>query len=656
MINSKFHTLALYSTLLLSSAVVDANTNKKPATKFTIEQQKKVLASLPFDDIKDFALSEKGLIKRPEQVTIKDGTGKVVWELGNFDFLTTGQSYDSLNPSLARQATLNMNYGLYKVTDRIYQVRGYDLANISFIKGDTGWIIFDPLTTPYTSKAALALVTEELGEYPVKAVVYSHAHADHFGGVKGVISQADVDSGKVQVIAPRGFMEYAVKENVLAGKAMGRRAIYQYGNALEKGPKSQVDSAIGKGISTGVVSLIAPTREIDQDETTIVIDGVTMVMQNTSGTESPAEMNTYFPQFKTLWLAENVTGTLHNVYTLRGAEVRDAQKWSKFINKVIHGLAKDADVVFASHSWPRWGNDYLISVLKKQRDLYGYLHDNTLNLANKGVTINEIHNEFEVPDSLAHEWYNRGYHGSYSHNVRGIMNKYLGFYDMNPANLNKLSPADSAIKYVKLMGGPEQVLKHAKAAFDRGEYRWVAELVNHVVFADPSNKEALYLQADTLEQLGYQAENAGWRNNYLSAAYELRHGVPTQANTARLGPDMISAISTELLFDYLGVKLNAKKALNQRFSINLIVPDRNEKLLIELDNSHLNNIVGVQSVKADLTITINRKDFDLMLMKQVSYQALIKSGAVKIKGNGKVFGQLFMMLDEFPIWFNIVTP
>jgi alkyl sulfatase BDS1-like metallo-beta-lactamase superfamily hydrolase len=656
MINSKFHTLALYSTLLLFPAIVDANTDKKPATKFTIEQQQMVLASLPFDDVKDFALSEKGLIKRPDQVTIKDATGKVVWELGNFDFLTTGQSYDSLNPSLARQATLNMSYGLYKVTDRIYQVRGYDLANISFIKGDTGWIIFDPLTTPYTSKAALALVTEELGEYPVKAVVYSHAHADHFGGVKGIISQSDVDSGKVQVIAPRGFMEHAVKENVLAGKAMGRRAIYQYGNTLEKGPKSQVDSAIGKGISTGVISLIAPTREIDEDETTIVIDGVTMVMQNTAGTESPAEMNTYFPQFKTLWLAENVTGTLHNVYTLRGAEVRDAQKWSKFINKVIHGLAKDADVVFASHSWPRWGNDYLISVLKKQRDLYGYLHDNTLNLANKGVTINEIHNEFEVPDSLAHEWYNRGYHGSYSHNVRGIMNKYLGFYDMNPANLNKLSPADSAIKYVTLMGGAEQVLKQAKAAFERGEYRWVAEIVNHVVFADPSNKEALYLQADTLEQLGYQAENAGWRNNYLSAAYELRHGVPTKAKTARFGPDFISAISTELLFDYLGVKLNAKKALNQHFSINFIVPDRNEKLLIELDNSHLNNIVGVQSEQADLTVTINRKDFDLMLMKQVSFQALVKSGAVKLKGNGKVFGQLLMMLDEFPTWFNIVTP
>jgi alkyl sulfatase BDS1-like metallo-beta-lactamase superfamily hydrolase len=656
MLKNKLYTFALYSTLIVYSATSVANTDKKPATKFTIEQQKLILSSLPFDDVKDFELSEKGLIKRPKQVTIKDAAGKVVWELGNFDFLTNGQSYDSLNPSLARQATLNMSYGLYKVTDRIYQVRGYDLANISFIKGDTGWIIFDPLTTPYTSKAALALVTQELGEFPVKAVVYSHAHADHFGGVKGVISQADVDSGKVQVIAPRGFMEHAVKENVLAGKAMGRRAIYQYGNALGKGPKSQVDSAIGKGLSTGVVSLIAPTREIDEDETTIVVDGVTMVMQNTSGTESPAEMNTYFPQFKTLWLAENVTGTLHNVYTLRGAEIRDAQKWSKFINNVIHGLAKEADVIFASHSWPRWGNDYLISVLKKQRDLYGYLHDNTLNLANKGVTINEIHNQFEVPDSLAHEWYNRGYHGSYSHNVRGIMNKYLGFYDMNPANLNKLSPKDSAVKYVKLMGGADKVLKQAQKAFEQGEYRWVAELVNHVVFAEPTNKKALYLQADTLEQLGYQAENAGWRNNYLSAADELRHGVPTKANATKLGPDIISAVSTELIFDYLGVRLNAKKALNQRFSINLIVPDRNEKLLIELENSHLNNIVGVQSENADLTLTINRKDFDLMLMKQVSFQALAKSGAVKIEGNGKVFGQLFMMLDEFPTWFNIVTP
>ncbi len=656
MLKNKFYTLVLFSIFITSSVTAQANTDKKSATKFTIEQQKKVLASLPFNDVRDFALSEKGLIKRPEQLIIKDDTGDVVWELGNFDFLTTGQSYDSLNPSLARQATLNMSYGLYKVTDRIYQVRGYDLANISFIKGDTGWIIFDPLTTPYTSRAALALVTKELGEYPVKAVVYSHAHADHFGGVKGVISQADVDAGKVQVIAPRGFMEHAVKENILAGKAMGRRAIYQYGNVLKKGPRSQVDSAIGKGLSTGVISLIAPTREIEADEATIVIDGVTMVMQNTSGTESPAEMNTYFPQFKTLWLAENVTGTLHNIYTLRGAEIRDSQRWSKFINKVIHGLAKEADVIFASHSWPRWGNDYLISVLKKQRDLYGFLHDNTLNLANKGVTINEIHNEFKMPDSLSKEWYNRGYHGSYSHNVRGIINKYLGFYDMNPANLNKLSPADSAVKYVKLMGGSKQVLKQAKLAFEQGEYRWVAEIVNHVVFAEPNNKEALHLQADTLEQLGYQTENAGWRNSYLSAAFELRHGVPTKAKATTFGSDIINAISTELLFDYLGVRLNAKKSLNQRFSINLIIPDRNEKLLIELENSHLNNIVGVQSEQADLTVTINRKDFDLMLMKQVSFPALVKSGKMKLEGNGKVFGQLFMMLDEFPMWFNIVTP
>ena len=645
-------------TCLIAAAIspqLAANTDKKPASSFTVTQQEKVLKELPFSDVRDFDLSEKGLIKRPKQLTIKDDAGNVVWELGNYSFLSDGKSYDSINPSLARQAKLNMSYGLYKVTDRIYQVRGYDLANISFIKGDTGWIIFDPLTTPYTSKAALALVTQELGEFPVKAVIYSHAHADHFGGVKGVISQSDVDAGKVEVIAPRGFMEHAMKENVLV-KAMGRRTTYQYGNVLDKGARGQVDAAIGKGLSTGVVGLIEPTREIVNDEETIVIDGVTMIMQNTSGTESPAEMNTYFPQFKTLWLAENVTGTLHNIYTIRGAEIRDAQKWSKFINRIIHGFAKDADVMFASHSWPRWGNEYLISVLKKQRDLYGYLHDKTLNLANKGVTINEIHNELEVPTSLSHQWYNRGYHGSYSHNVRGILNKYLGYYDMNPANLNKLSPVDSSAKYVEMMGGAKNVLAQANIAFDRGEYRWVAELVNHVVFAQPESIEARHLQADTLEQLGYQSENAGWRNSYLAAAFELRHGVPTKAQATKGGPDLIKSISTELIFDLFGVRLDTEKANNQKFSINFIFPDTDEKVLVELENSHLNNLLGVQSDNADLTVTINRKDFDRVLTRQVKLPVLVKSGAVKLQGNGQLLGKMLRMLETFPFWFNIVTP
>jgi alkyl sulfatase BDS1-like metallo-beta-lactamase superfamily hydrolase len=628
----------------------------KEASTTTKIHQQKIQSTLSFDDQRDFKLAAKGLIKRPTALSIKDNNGKVVWELGNYKFLENVQYHNTINPSLERQARLNMHYGLYKVTDNIYQVRGYDLANISFIKGDTGWIVFDPLLTPATSRAAFKLVTQELGKFPIKAVVYSHAHADHFGGVKGIISQEDVDSGKVVVIAPRGFMEHAIKENVLAGNAMTRRATYQYGNALSKGPKEQVDAAIGKGLSTGLIGLIAPTRVIEKDEETLEIDGITLVMQNTPSTESPAEMNTYLPQFKTLWMAENVTGTLHNIYTLRGAEVRDALGWSQYINKVIHGYAKDADIIFASHSWPRWGNEYLIEVLEKQRDLYGYLHDQTLNMANKGVTISEIHNELTVPDVLAKEWYNRGYHGSYSHNVRGIINKYLGFFDMNPANLDKLSPADSGARYVNAIGGADKVIALAQAAFDKGEYRWGAELLNNLVFSQPDHKAARMLQANMFEQMGYQAESAGWRNTYLVGAWELRNGLPKKAPGTKAGPDIIQAMSSEMIFNLLGVKLDAKKALNQHIKINFVFPDTQEKFAVELKNVHLNNIDNVQFDEPNVTVTIARKHLDLVLMKQVSFKQLMAENKVKFEGDPNAFFGLMMMMEEFPFWFNIATP
>jgi alkyl sulfatase BDS1-like metallo-beta-lactamase superfamily hydrolase len=628
----------------------------KPATNSTQEQQTLVTKSLPFNDVLDFELAEKGLIKRPERLEILDDNGNVVWELGNYDFLTSENYHGTINPSLERQARLNMSYGLYEVTERIYQVRGYDLSNISFIKGDSGWIIFDPLLTPATAKAAFELVTQELGEFPVKAVVYSHAHADHFGGVKGVVSQEQVNSGEVQVIAPKDFMEHAIKENILAGNAMTRRASYQYGTVLDKSPMGQVDAAIGKGLSTGFIGLIAPTRVIEEDQETLTIDGVTMIMQNTPSTESPAEMNTYFPQFKTLWMAENVTGTLHNVYTLRGAEVRDALGWSKFINQVIFGFAKDADVMFASHSWPRWGNEYLIEILEKQRDMYGFLHDQTLNLANKGVTINEIHNELEVPDALSKHWYNRGYHGSYSHNVRGIINKYLGFFDMNPANLNKLSPADSAPRYVEAIGGAENVLTLAQQAFEKGEYRWAAELLNNLIFAQPTNRQALLLQADIFEQMGYQAESAGWRNTYLAGAWELRNGLPNQAASTQAGPDMIQAMSSEMLFDLLGVKLDINKAKNRHFKINIIIPDRQEKFALELKNSHLNNIQAQQFEDPNVTVTVKRKYLDQVLMKTMTFKQLIANNQIAFDGDANVFFGLMQMMEDFPFWFNVTTP
>ncbi|MCP1649128.1 alkyl/aryl-sulfatase [Pseudomonas nitroreducens] len=629
----------------------------KPPTTFTEAAQAQVRQSLPFNDRTDFDRVEKGLIKRPDNLVIKNDDGSVAWQLGAYDFLKATQDIPSVNPSLLRQAQLNLSYGLFKVTDGIYQVRGYDLANTTFIEGKTGWIVIDTLTTPATSKAAYALVSQELGQKPIRAIIYSHAHVDHFGGVKGLVSQEQVDKGEVQIIAPKGFMEAAIKENVMAGNAMIRRATYQYGTVLPKGPQGQVDMAIGKGVAHGPLSIIAPTKLIDGELQDLEIDGVPFTFQNTPGTESPAEMNVWLPQQKALLMAENVTATLHNLYTLRGAETRDPLGWSKYINEALHRFGDKAEVMFAVHNWPRWGHEDIVHTLEKQRDMYGYLNDQTLHLANNGVTINQIHERLKVPPELANEWFNRGYHGSVSHNVRAVVNKYLGYYDSNPATLNPLAPEDSAKKYVEFMGGADHLLQMARASFDKGEYRWVVEVVNKLVFADPSNQAARNLQADALEQLGYQAENAGWRNSYLVAAQELRNGVPRNLPSLRVSnPDALAAMDTGLLFDYLGVRMNAQKAEGEDFSINLVLPDRNEQYLLELKNSHLNNIKGVQSENAGQTVTIDRADLNRLMLKEVSPVRLVFEGKLKSSGNPLLLAKLFGLLEDFDFWFDVVTP
>ncbi|WP_315809017.1 alkyl/aryl-sulfatase [Pseudomonas sp. C9-3] len=629
----------------------------KPPTSFTEAAQEQVRQTLPFSDRADFDRVEKGLIKRPDNLVIKNDDGSVAWQLGDYDFIKAAKDLGSVNPSLMRQAQLNLSYGLFKVTDGIYQVRGYDLANTTFIEGKTGWIVIDTLTTPATSKAAYALVSQELGQKPIRAIIYSHAHVDHFGGVKGLVSQEQVDKGEVQIIAPKGFMEAAIKENVMAGNAMIRRATYQYGTVLPKGPQGQVDMAIGKGVAHGPLSIIAPTRLIEGELQDLEIDGVPFTFQNTPGTESPAEMNVWLPQQKALLMAENVTATLHNLYTLRGAETRDPLGWSKYINEALHRFGDKAEVMFAVHNWPRWGHEDIVRTLEKQRDMYGYLNDQTLYLANNGVTINQIHERLKVPPELANEWFNRGYHGSVSHNVRAVVNKYLGYYDSNPATLNPLAPEDSAKKYVEFMGGADHLLQMAKASFDKGEYRWVVEVVNKLVFADPTNQAARNLQADALEQLGYQAENAGWRNSYLVAAQELRNGVPRNLPSLRVSnPDALAAMDTGLLFDYLGVRMNAQKAEGEDFSINLVLPDKNEQYLLELKNSHLNNIKGVQSESAGQTVTIDRADLNRLMLKEVSPVRLVFEGKLKSSGNPLLLAKLFGMLDDFDFWFDIVTP
>src|SRR5210317_2014018 len=441
----------------------------KMPSQYTIALQNELRVNLPFEDKRDFEEARKGFIAEPDYKQIMAEAGHVAWDIGSYDWLLEGKDFDSIHPSLQRQALLNMNYGLYEVIPGIYQVRGYDLANISFIKSKTGWIIFDPLTAKETARAALKLINEKLGKRPVVAVVYSHSHADHFGGVRGVVDEADVRSGKVKVIAPIGFMDHAVSENVYAGNAMSRRLFFQYGVLLPRSPFGHVDQSIGKNVAAGNLGLIPPNVIVKDDIEELTVDGVKMVFQNTPGTEAPAEMNTYFPEWKAFWAAENITGTVHNIYTLRGALVRDALAWSKGINEAIYRFGQEAEVMFASHSWPRWGNDRIQEVVRSQRDIYANLNNEVLHLANQGVTINQVHNEYEVPKSQQENWYARGYHGSFEHNSRAVINRYLGYWDGNPTTLIPLNPEDSAPLYVEMMGGAKPIIAKGKELYEQGQ-------------------------------------------------------------------------------------------------------------------------------------------------------------------------------------------
>ncbi|MCP4256444.1 MAG: MBL fold metallo-hydrolase [Planctomycetes bacterium] len=626
----------------------------KLPSKYTIEAQKQQREMLPFTDKRDFEEQKKGFIAAPDYKQIVAEAGHVAWDMGSYEWLLQGRDFDSIHPSLQRQAILNMNYGLYEVIPGIYQVRGYDLANISFIKSKTGWIVFDPLTAKETAAAALKFINEQLGERPVVAVVYSHSHADHFGGVRGVVDIEDVNSGKVKIIAPIGFMDHAVSENIYAGNAMNRRLFYQYGVLLPRSPFGHVDQSIGKNTAAGNLGLIPPTVIIEKEIEEMTVDGVKMVFQNTPGTEAPAEMNTYFPDMKAFWAAENITGTIHNIYTLRGALVRDALEWSKQINKALYMFGQDAEVMFASHSWPRWGNDRVQEVMRSQRDTYAHLNNGVLHLANQGVTINQMHNEYEVPKSLQQQWAARSYHGSVQHNSRAVINRYLGYWDGNPTTLIPLSPEDSAPLYVEMMGGAKPIIAKGKALYDQGKYRHAQEILNKLVYAEPQNQQAKDLLADVFEQIGYQQESPSVRNSFLAAALELRSGIPEGASPKTSGPDMIQAMTTELWLDFLGVRLDSKKAEGNEFTINLITPDNNEKYVVELSNATLTNIEGFQAKDADLMITINRSDLEKTMMGAVSFDEQIKSGKAKLKGNREVYEQLKPMLVHFDLGFEMM--
>lgn len=627
----------------------------KLPSKHTIKIQNEWRKTLPFDDKRDFEEHKRGFIAAPSYKKIMAEKGNVAWDIGSYDWLLEGKDFDAIHPSLQRQAILNMNYGLYEVLPgKIYQIRGFDLANISFIRGKSGWIVFDPLTAKETAAAALKLINEKVERLPVVAVVYSHSHADHFGGVRGVVDEADVRSGKVKVIAPVGFMDHAVSENVYAGNAMNRRMFYQYGVLLPRSPYGHVDQSIGKNTAAGNLGLIAPNVIIEEDIQKMTVDGIKMVFQNTPGTEAPAEMNTYFPEWKAFWAAENITGTIHNIYTLRGALVRDALAWSKEINKALYLFGQEAEVMFASHSWPRWGNDRIQEIMRAQRDTYANLNNGVLHLANKGVTINEMHNVYDVPKSLKNQWTARSYHGSVEHNSRAVVNRYLGYWDGNPSTLIPLSPRDSAPLYVEMMGGAKPILAKGQELYKQGKYKYAQEILNKLVYAEPENQRAKDLLADVFEQIGYQQESPSVRNSFLAAAYELRNGIPSGATPKSTGPDMVRAMTTELWLDFLGVRLDSKKADGRSFKINLITPDNNEKFVVELSNGTLTNISGFISNEADLTITIDRENLVQTMMGAVSWDEQIKSGKAKLKGDRKAIDQLNELLVDFELGFEIM--
>ena len=649
-------TLFLFGSGAVSAQQQPQPAPSKPATAATKAANQKVLQTLPFNDKADFEDAQRGLIARPDTLTIRDAKGNPVWDLESYKkYIGLDKpAPDSVNPSLWRNAQLNMLYGLFKVSDRIFQVRGYDITNVTFIQGDTGWIVFDPLLSAETAKAALDLANANLGARPVAAVVYSHSHVDHYGGVRGIVNEADVKSGKVRVIAPEGFTEHAISENVIAGNAMSRRAIFMYGALLPRNERGGVNSGLGQSNSTGTAGLLLPNTVIDKTGQELTVDGVRMVFQMTPGTEAPAEMNTFFPQFRAMWMAENSTNTMHNILTLRGAQVRDPLKWARYLNETIELYGKDIDVKFQSHHWPMWGNGKIIDYLKKQRDLYKYTHDQTVNLLNKGFIGSEIAEMIELPPELANFWPNRGYYGTLRHNARAVYQRYMGWYNANPSDLNDLPPEPAAKKYVEYMGGEAAVLKRAKADFDKGEYRWVATALKHVVFANPGSTAARNLLADTYEQLGYQAESGPWRGVYLQGAFELRNGVPKSGGLNSASPDTIKAMPPEMLFDYLAVRLNGPKAAGKKIGLNMSFTDLKQDYGLIVENGVLNH--GKPLAQADARVTLSKATLDAVQLKEVTLEQAIARGDIRVEGRREALAEFLGLLDTFPFWFNIVTP
>lgn len=631
---------------------VEMSADSKPASQYTIDANNDVYALLDFSDKAEFENATKGMIKSPDALEIRNADGKLVWSQAAYEFLDN-DAPATANPSLWRNAQLNHISGLFEVTDGIYQVRGYDMTNITFIKGDTGWIIVDPLMSVECSQAAFDLVREELGDFPVKAVIYSHSHIDHYGGVKGVVNEEDVLSGAIDVIAPEGFEHYAVSENVYAGNAMGRRASYQYGTLLDAGETGSLSIGIGMGQSKGTTSYISPTVDICKTGEILNIDGLEIEFQLTPGTEAPVEMNFYIESKNALWMAENCTGTMHNLYTLRGAQVRDGNAWAEYIMETLSLYGDRVDVVFQSHNWPHWGNDVISQYLLNTAAAYKYINDQTLLYINEGYTENEIASVLCLPANLEKVWYTRQYYGTVAHNSKAVYEKYMGWYDGNPVHLNELPPADYARKMVSYLGDREKVMEMARQDYEKGEYQWVAQVTNMLVFDDPTYTDARFLCADALEQLGYQAESGPWRNVYLCAAQELRNGTNSDpATRASGGSDAIAHMTPEMIFDYLGILVDSTMIGNRTFTVNVVLPTENYVLRV------VNGVVLYQenatADDADATWTTNRAGLLSIIQKNADAVASM----ITQEGDETCLDDLMdavTVLEEFR-YFNIVEP
>ena len=609
--------------------------------------------SLPFSDARDFEDATRGLVASLDPCVIRAEDGRVVWDNDAYDFLRS-EAPTTANPSLWRQSRLVAIQGLFEVTPGIYQVRGLDLSNITFVEGEAGVIVIDPLISTETAAAALALYREHRGDRPVTAVIYTHSHIDHFGGVKGVTTQEDVDAGSVVVIAPAGFVEHAVSENVYAGTAMARRAGYMYGAALDRGPQGQIGAGLGQTTSTGSVTLIRPTLEISTTGQEETVDGVRIVFQMAPGSEAPAEMHFYFPDLKALCLAENATHTLHNLLTLRGALVRDPHAWAGYLTEAIDLFGTEAEVAFASHHWPTWGTDRIVEFLSLQRDLYAYLHDQTLRMLNQGLVGSEIAEQIQLPPALEAAWHVHGYYGSVSHNVKAIYQRYMGWYDGNPAHLWQHPPTEAARRYVDFMGGADAVVEKARASYADGDLRWVAEVVSHVVFADPSHDAARDLLADTFEQLGYGSENGTWRSVYLSGATELRDGgfgTPAQASSA----DIVAALSPEMLFDALAIRVDGPRAWSERLTVDVRFTDTGKFFRLRLANGVLTYSAVEKPGAADVTLRLPLSSLAVLASGAHDPSTLADAG-IELDGDGSVLGRLLGLLDSPDTDFAIVTP